>query len=54
MIALQITSMKNFMTQLLAADTFDIFLLEEAVITVGNTISIDGHFNSAPSSVVVL
>ena len=47
MIALQITSMKNFMTQLLAADTFDIFLLEEAVITVGNTISIDGHFNSA-------
>lgn len=30
MIALQITSMKNFMNHLLVADTFDPFLLEEA------------------------
>ena len=29
MIALQITSMKNFMNHLLVADTFDPFLLEE-------------------------
>ncbi len=30
MIALQITSMKNFMNHLLVADTFNPFLLEEA------------------------
>lgn len=45
MIALQITSMKQFMNQLLAADTFDIFLLEEAVISTASTFSIDGHIN---------
>lgn len=45
MLALQITSMKNFMNQLLAGDTFDIFLLEEAVISTANTYTIDGHIN---------
>lgn len=46
MLALQITSMKNFMNQLLAGDTFDIFLLEEAVISTANTYTIDGHINT--------
>ena len=32
MIALQITSMKQFMHHLLVADTFEPFLLEEAVV----------------------
>lgn len=47
MIALQITSMKQFMNHLLAADTFDPFLLEEAVISTANTVTIDGHINQA-------
>ena len=33
------------MNQLLAGDTFDIFLLEEAVISTANTYTIDGHIN---------
>lgn len=45
MIALQITSMKQFMNQLLATDAFDSFLLEEAVISTANTFTIDGHVN---------
>lgn len=45
MIALQITSMKNFMQQLLASDTFDGFLLEEAVIRTACDVTIDGHIN---------
>ena len=45
MIAIQITGTKNFMNQLLAGDTFDIFLLEEAVISTANTYTIDGHIN---------
>ena len=45
MIALQITSMKQFMNQLLAADTFDMFLLEEAMISTSCTFTIDGHIN---------
>lgn len=45
MIALQVTSMKQFMNQLLTADTFDIFLLEEAVISTACTFTIDGHIN---------
>lgn len=45
MLALQITSMKHFMNQLLTADSFDIFLLEEAVIATANTVTIDGHLN---------
>lgn len=45
MLALQISSMKSFMNQLLTADTFDIFLLEEAVISTACTYTIDGHIN---------
>lgn len=45
MLALEITSMKQFMNHLLAADSFDIFLLEEAVIGTANTFTIDGHIN---------
>ena len=46
MLALQITSLKSLMNQLLAGDTFDIFLLEEAVISTANTYTIDGHINT--------
>lgn len=45
MTALQITSMKQFMNHLLVSETFDIFLLEEAVISTANTFTIDGHVN---------
>lgn len=45
MTALQITSMKNFMSRFLISDTFDCFLLEEAVISTVNTFTIDGHIN---------
>ncbi len=45
MTALQITSMKQFMSQFLAGDAFDVFLLEEAVISAANTTTIDGHLN---------
>ncbi|MCM1568416.1 MAG: DUF5721 family protein [Roseburia sp.] len=46
MLALQITAMKPFMNQLLAGDTFDIFLLEEATVSTANTYTIDGHINA--------
>ena len=45
MTALQITSMKQFMNHLLVADTFEPFLLEEAVISTASTFTIDGHVN---------
>ena len=45
MTAFQITSMKNFMSRLLTSDTFDCFLLEEALIGTANTFHIDGHIN---------
>ena len=45
MIAIEISSMKNFMSKLLASDAFDCFLLEEAVISTVNTFTIDGHIN---------
>lgn len=45
MIALQITSMKQFMSQLLVSDAFEPFLLEEAVIGAGCTFTIDGRIN---------
>lgn len=45
MIALQVTSMKQFMNHLLVADTFEPFLLEEAVIGTASTFTIDGHVN---------
>lgn len=41
--AYQIKELKNFMAKLLATDTFDCFLLAEAVITTYNTFMIDGH-----------
>ena len=43
--ALPISSMKTFMNQLLTGDAFDIFLLEEAVISTANTYTIDGRIN---------
>lgn len=46
MLALQITSLKILMNQLLVGDTFDIFLLEEATISTANTYTIDGHVNA--------
>lgn len=45
MLALQISSLKHFMNQLLAGDAFDSFLLEEATISTANTYTIDGHIN---------
>ena len=45
MTALEITSLKNLMNQLLAGSAFDIFLLEEAVVTSSVTYTIDGHIN---------
>lgn len=45
MIALQITSMKQFMNQLLVSDAFEPFLLEEAVIGAACTFTIDGRIN---------
>lgn len=45
MTALQITAMKDFMNRLLVSDSFDMFLLEEAVIGTANTYTIDGRVN---------
>lgn len=45
MLALKITSLKNLMNQLLVGDAFDVFLLEEAVITTAVTYTIDGHIH---------
>lgn len=45
MTALQITAMKDFMNRLLVSDSFDGFLLEEAVIGTANTYTIDGRVN---------
>ena len=45
MTAFQITSMKHFMNRLLLSDSFNIFLLEEAIIGTANTYTIDGHVN---------
>lgn len=47
MIALQITSLKQFMNAFLASDTFDMFLLEQASISTYNTFDIDGRQNKA-------
>lgn len=43
MISCKITELKNFMSKLLTSDCFDMFLLEQAVITTYNTFTIDGH-----------
>lgn len=45
MLALKISSVKSFMNHLLVADTFDNFLLVEALISTANTYQIDGHIN---------
>ncbi len=45
MLALRITSLKNFMSRFLAGDAFDPFLLEEAVIAAAVTYTIDGHIH---------
>lgn len=47
MVALQIASMKQFMNHLLVTDTFEPFLLEEAVISTACTFTIDGHVNNS-------
>ena len=46
MLALEITSMKNFMSHLLSNDTFDCFLLEEAAVNTANNYTIDGRMNA--------
>lgn len=45
MIAIQISSLKQFMNAFLVSDTFDIFLLEKASISTYNTFDIDGRQN---------
>lgn len=45
MLALEITSQKIFMNQLLTGDTFDIFLLEEATVKTAASYTIDGYVN---------
>ncbi len=47
MIALQISSLKQFMNAFLVSDTFDIFLLEQASISTYNTFDIDGRQNKS-------
>lgn len=46
MITFEITALKSLMNQLLAGDSFDCFLLEEAVIRTAVTCHIDGHINT--------
>ncbi len=45
MIALEISSLKQFMGQLFSGDIFDHFLLSEAVLSTGFTYTIDGRRN---------
>lgn len=45
MLALEMISMKNFMSHLLSGSAFDPFLLEEATVSCANTFTIDGHIN---------
>ncbi len=45
MLALQITSTKQFMNRLLTGDCFSSFLLESALVTTYNTFSIDGRIH---------
>lgn len=45
MIALKLTDVKAFMHQLLCTETFDHFLLSEAVITKDASFTIDGHIH---------
>ena len=43
MIALELTDIKSFMNKLLTTNTFDNFLLQEAVIQGNASFVIDGH-----------
>lgn len=45
MLALKVTSAKNFMNQLLAASLFDPFLMIEGSLLTGITYNFDGHLN---------
>ncbi len=45
MTAVEIKDVKGFMGKLLASDTFDDYLILEAVITKANTFTIDGRLN---------
>ena len=45
MTAIEINDVKGFMGKLLASDTFDDYLILEAVITKANTFTIDGRLN---------
>lgn len=45
MLALKLPETKAFMSRLLLLGTFDRFLLVEAAISTGVTVSIDGHFH---------
>lgn len=45
MLAISIKDIKSFMSKLLVKDTFDSLLTIEAVITTGNTFTIDGSVN---------
>lgn len=45
MIALKLTDIKDFMNQLLRSETFDHFLLQEAVITTAATYNINGQIS---------
>ncbi len=45
MIALKITKLGAFMGKLLSSDCFDSFLLEEASVSMGITMQLDGHLN---------
>ncbi len=45
MLALQISSTKHFMNQLLVGDCFSSFLLESASVTTFNTFTIDGRIH---------
>ncbi len=47
MIALQLTDIKDFMNKLLRSDTFDHFLLQEAVIRSTAAYTIDGRISNA-------
>lgn len=45
--AFEITNVKQFMNSILLNNDFDIFLLEEALLTTYNTFTIDGRINPA-------
>lgn len=47
MVALKITSLKQFMNSFLGTDCFDIFMLEQAYVATYNTFQIDGRQNEA-------